>query len=99
VFDHDGGGTSSNSDEVGQLANSGQIANSESNDSPTVQGCPFDYEYYELWDMCRPGPQNFPILDTVAGDAPWPDSFGGLVSLFGQAPGEVATAVGFGIQQ
>jgi hypothetical protein len=76
----------------------GQIANSEANSSPTVNGCPFDYEYYELWDMCRPGPKDFPLLMTVTGNAPWPDSFGGLVSLFGQTPGEAATAVGFGIQ-
>jgi hypothetical protein len=91
-------GGSSNSDEVGQLADSGQIANSESKDSPTVQGCPFDFEYYEPLDLCKPGPEDFPLLGTFAGVLPWPDSFGGLVSLFGQAPGEAATAVGFGIQ-
>src|SRR5829696_4975236 len=81
------------SDEAGQIANSGQLAN-----SPTTYGCPFDYEYYELWDTCRPGLKDFPLLGTVTGNMPAPDSFGGYVSLLGHLPSDAATALGFGVQ-
>src|SRR5215217_3791807 len=83
---------SSNSDEAGQIANSsGQLAT-----SPTTYGCPFDYEYYELWDTCRPGPKDFPLIFTAAGEMPAPDSVGGYVSLAYGLPSEAATALGFG---
>src|SRR5215208_3643808 len=81
------------SDEAGQIANSGQLAN-----SPTTYGCPFDYEYYELWDVCRPGLKDLPLLGTVTGNMPAPDSFGGYVSLLGHLPSDVATGLGFGVQ-
>src|SRR5215217_7835740 len=85
---------SSNSDEAGQIANSsGQLAT-----SPTTYGCPFDYEYYELWDTCRPGPKDFPLIFTAAGEMPAPDSLGGYVSLAYGLPSEAATALGFGVQ-
>ena len=81
------------SDKAGQIANSGQLAN-----SPTTYGCPFDYEYYELWDVCRPGLKDLPFLGTVTGNMPAPDSFGGYVSLAGHLPSDAATALGFGVQ-
>src|SRR5215212_9939744 len=70
--------SSSNFDEVGQLANSGQSANNEANSSPKIRACHFGFEYYELWDTCNP-PRNFevfPLLGTATGNMPWPDSFG-----------------------
>jgi hypothetical protein len=72
----------------------GQIANSEAT-SPTVYGCPFDYEYVEKVDTCIPPLEEVSsVIGTLVGTLPAPDSFGGMVALVGHAPSDVLVSTG-----
>src|SRR5215204_3867028 len=76
------------SDEVGQIANSEAT-------SPTVYGCPFGFGYREEFDTCIPDSvDDMLFASTIAGTAPFPDSFGGFVSLLGHAGTDALTAIG-----
>src|SRR5215208_2677978 len=86
------------SDEIGQIANSGQSANSEANSSPTTYGCPFDYEYKERWDTCLPPYGGFGFYPVLDGTLPGPDSFGGVVALVGHAPADILKGGGASLQ-
>ena len=71
-------------DEAGRMANS----------DPGVYGCPYDYEYFELYDTCGPPVGSWGFFDVLNGTKEWPDSVGGNVALPGHTVADMTIAPG-----